>query len=89
MLFLVTKHILPDFYSDIRGVAVEGVEGEPVSLTELVTEAITTAFAGWLSNKKKSKGSKHLRVSIGHDSRISAQKLQVIKSFLSLKWNLN
>ncbi|KAF3319872.1 Phosphomannomutase/phosphoglucomutase [Carex littledalei] len=62
--------------SDIRGVAVEGVEGEPVNLTEPVTEAIAAAFAGWLSNKKKLEGSKHLRVAIGHDSRISAKKLQ-------------
>lgn len=72
--------LFPDFGSDIRGVAVEGVEGEPVNLTEPVTEAIAVAFAGWLSNKKKPEGSKRLRVSIGHDSRISAQKLQVINS---------
>jgi phosphomannomutase len=66
--------------SDIRGVAVEGVGGEPVNLTEPVTEAIAAAFAGWLSNKKKPEGSKRLRVSIGHDSRISTKKLQVIDS---------
>ncbi|KAK7268077.1 hypothetical protein RIF29_20763 [Crotalaria pallida] len=30
--------------SDIRGVAVEGVEGEPVNLTEPVAEAIGAAF---------------------------------------------
>ncbi|KAJ4805831.1 phosphoglucosamine mutase family protein [Rhynchospora pubera] len=62
--------------SDIRGVAIEGVEGEPVNLTEPVTEAIAAAFGGWLLNKKKPEGSKHLRVSIGHDSRISAKILQ-------------
>ncbi|KAH7547898.1 hypothetical protein JRO89_XS14G0034300 [Xanthoceras sorbifolium] len=62
--------------SDIRGVAVAGVEGEPVSLTEPVTEAIATAFASWLLEKKKADVSQHLRVSIGHDSRISAQTLQ-------------
>ncbi|XP_009781929.1 uncharacterized protein LOC107796591 isoform X1 [Nicotiana tabacum] len=60
--------------SDIRGVAVDGVEGEPLTLTEPVTEAIAAGFAGWL--KKKYDSSKRLRVSIGHDSRISAQKLQ-------------
>lgn len=64
--------------SDIRGVAIGGVEGEPVSLTEPVTEAIAAAFASWLLEKKKADGSRCLRVSIGHDSRISAQKLQVI-----------
>lgn len=62
--------------SDIRGVAIGGVEGEPVSLTEPVTEAIAAAFASWLLEKKKADGSRCLRVSIGHDSRISAQKLQ-------------
>ncbi|KAB2063534.1 hypothetical protein ERO13_A10G205400v2 [Gossypium hirsutum] len=62
--------------SDIRGVAVSGVEGEPVSLTEPVTEAIAAGFAAWLLDKKKVDASRKLRVSIGHDSRISAQKLQ-------------
>ncbi|KAJ3678478.1 hypothetical protein LUZ60_002281 [Juncus effusus] len=62
--------------SDIRGVAVEGVEGESVNLTEPVAEAIASAFACWLLNKKKIEGPKRLRVSVGHDSRISAQKLQ-------------
>ncbi|KAK9124254.1 hypothetical protein Sjap_013856 [Stephania japonica] len=70
-----------DFYklqngSDIRGVAVAGVEGEPITLTESVTEAIAAGFAAWLLEKKKPSASKHLRVSIGHDSRISAQTLQ-------------
>ncbi|XP_031372641.1 uncharacterized protein LOC116187826 isoform X1 [Punica granatum] len=60
--------------SDIRGVAVAGVEGEPVNLTEPVTEAIAAAFVAWLGDKKKA--DKHLRISIGHDSRISAQMLQ-------------
>ncbi|GMI87001.1 hypothetical protein like AT5G17530 [Hibiscus trionum] len=62
--------------SDIRGVAVSGVEGEPVNLTEPVTEAIAAAFAAWLLDKKKVDASRKLRVSIGHDSRISAQQLQ-------------
>ncbi|KAH9624440.1 hypothetical protein KSS87_021733 [Heliosperma pusillum] len=62
--------------SDIRGVAVAGVEGEPVTLTEPVSEAIAAAFAAWLSDKKGA-ASRSMRVSIGHDSRISATKLQV------------
>ncbi|XP_024011613.1 uncharacterized protein LOC18019671 isoform X2 [Eutrema salsugineum] len=60
--------------SDIRGVAVPGVEGEPVSLHEPVTEAIAAAFGQWLLHKKKAE-SRRLRVSVGHDSRISAQTL--------------
>ncbi|KAG8380500.1 hypothetical protein BUALT_Bualt06G0022100 [Buddleja alternifolia] len=62
--------------SDIRGVAVDGVEGESVNLPEPVTEAIAAAFAAWLLDRKKPDASKRLKVSIGHDSRISAQKLQ-------------
>ncbi|CAK8573170.1 unnamed protein product [Lathyrus sativus] len=62
--------------SDIRGVALDGVEGEGVNLTEPVAEAIGAAFAAWLVEKKKANASQHLRVSIGHDSRISAKFLQ-------------
>ncbi|XP_010032194.2 phosphomannomutase/phosphoglucomutase isoform X5 [Eucalyptus grandis] len=62
--------------SDIRGVAIAGVEGEPVNLTEPVTEAIAAAFAAWLKDKKKEETSRRLSISIGHDSRISAQTLQ-------------
>ncbi|KOM35734.1 hypothetical protein LR48_Vigan02g188400, partial [Vigna angularis] len=62
--------------SDIRGVAIDGVEGEKVNLTEPVAEAIGAAFAAWLMEKKKADSSQHLRVSIGHDTRISAKLLQ-------------
>ncbi|RYR36519.1 hypothetical protein Ahy_A09g041484 isoform E [Arachis hypogaea] len=62
--------------SDIRGVAVDGVEGEPISLTEPVAEAIAAGFAAWLFERKKAAASQNLRVSIGHDSRISAKLLQ-------------
>ncbi|XP_071706751.1 uncharacterized protein [Rutidosis leptorrhynchoides] len=62
--------------SDIRGVAVDGVVGESLNLTEPVTQAIAAAFAAWLSDKKKGDSSKRYKISIGHDSRISAQKLQ-------------
>ncbi|KNA20140.1 hypothetical protein SOVF_055140 [Spinacia oleracea] len=62
--------------SDIRGVAVAGVDGEPVTLTEPISEAIASAFAAWLSDKKKGDASMAMSVSIGHDSRISASMLQ-------------
>ncbi|BAU03679.1 hypothetical protein VIGAN_UM156100 [Vigna angularis var. angularis] len=61
---------------DIRGVAIDGVEGEKVNLTQPVAEAIGAAFAAWLMEKKKADSSQHLRVSIGHDTRISAKLLQ-------------
>ncbi|KAF2318527.1 hypothetical protein GH714_008648 [Hevea brasiliensis] len=66
--------------SDVQGVAVAGVEGEPVTLTEPVTEAIAAGFAEWLLEKKKADASRPLRVSIGHDSRISAQMLKDVVS---------
>ncbi|CAI5965314.1 unnamed protein product, partial [Closterium sp. NIES-65] len=61
--------------SDIRGVAIPGVEGEPVTLTEPAAEAIGAAFARFLKWKKEQAGEKadgQLSVSIGHDSRVSA-----------------
>ncbi|BBN08392.1 hypothetical protein MPTK1_4g11210 [Marchantia polymorpha subsp. ruderalis] len=62
--------------SDIRGVALEGVEGEPVTLTEPITEAIAAGFAGWLLDKKNIDGFVKLKISIGHDSRITAKSMQ-------------
>ena len=48
-----------------------------MNLTELVTEAIAAGFVGWLlEKKKKSDGSRRLSVSVGHDSRISADSFQ-------------
>ncbi|KAJ6901273.1 phosphoglucosamine mutase family [Populus alba x Populus x berolinensis] len=44
--------------------------------TEPVTEAIAAAFSAWLLEMKRADASKPLRVSVGHDSRISAQVLQ-------------
>lgn len=60
--------------SDIRGVAVEGVEGEPVTLTQAEAEAIAGAFIQWLSDKTK-KPANALKVAIGRDSRISGPAL--------------
>jgi phosphomannomutase len=58
-------------------VAVAGVEGEPVNLTEETTVAIAAAFAAWLVDKKLPSTTK-LCIAIGHDSRISAASLQVL-----------
>lgn len=60
--------------SDIRGIACEGVAGEEVNLTEEAGNLIGGAFAIWLGNKKNKKPS-NLRIGIGHDSRITADKL--------------
>ena len=59
--------------SDIRGVALEGIEGQSVNLTEKVCKDIARGFALWLSAKKnKTSG---LKVAVGRDSRLSGETL--------------
>ena len=60
--------------TDIRGVATDGVAGQPVNLSDEVIEQITAAFALWLS-EKRGKSLNELKISIGHDSRISAERI--------------
>lgn len=71
--------------SDIRGVAIEGVEGQTVNLTDDVVQRIASAFATWLS-RKKSKSTDKLKISIGNDSRLSAPRIRtaVIKGLTLL-----
>ena len=59
--------------SDVRGVALEGVEGEPVTLTAEVARTIGYAFSQWLANKLGKPG---LRVAVGNDSRLSADAIK-------------
>ena len=58
--------------SDIRGVALPGIEGQNVNLTEEVTRNIARGFALWLMKKT---GKRNLRVAVGRDSRLSGQAL--------------
>ena len=59
--------------SDIRGVALEGIEGQHVNLTEQVCRDIGRGFALWLKNKTgKTEG---IRVAVGRDSRLSGEAL--------------
>lgn len=58
--------------SDIRGVAIEGIEGQNVNLTEKVCTDIGRGFALWLIEKK---GKTNLRVAVGRDSRLSGETL--------------
>ena len=63
--------------SDIRGVALEGVEGEMVNLTSEVVRKIGVAFAEWLA--KQFQGDKEiLKVGVGMDSRLSGPKLNKV-----------
>ncbi len=61
--------------SDIRGVASEGIPGAEVNLTDPVVEAIAKAFVVFLTKKNNIAADK-VTVAIGHDSRISAQRIK-------------
>ena len=58
--------------SDIRGTAVEGVEGQPLELTDERVDKMAKGFFLWLSKRNPNK---KLKISLGHDSRISAPRL--------------
>ena len=61
--------------TDIRGVALEGVEGQNVDLTDEIVEKIAAAFVLWLQEKTGKKG---LVVAIGRDSRLSGPRIMGI-----------
>ncbi len=58
--------------TDVRGVASEGVVGEPVTLTDEAAEHIAKAFCVWLCERT---GKKRVTVAVGYDSRISSPEL--------------
>ena len=60
--------------SDIRGVAAAAF-GEKVNLGEEEAKRLSFAFARWLS-EKYGRPCGNLTVSVGHDSRITAEKLK-------------
>ena len=60
--------------SDIRGVAIEGIEGQHVNLTPEIAQQIACSFGAWLSDKD-GKLLSELTVAVGHDSRLSADAL--------------
>ena len=78
---LAMGHLLEKKYlklqngSDVRGVALEGIESENVNLTPEIAEYIAAAFAEYLS-EKTGKNQKGLTIAVGHDSRLSADMLK-------------
>ncbi len=60
--------------SDIRGVAMEGIPGQSVNLTEQACRDIGRGFALWLIERLQKDA---LRVAIGRDSRLSGPELSV------------
>lgn len=61
--------------SDVRGIALEGIEGEKVNLTPEIVKHIAAAFAEYLA-EKCGKEKQDLMISVGHDSRLSANALK-------------
>ena len=61
--------------SDIRGIAMEGVPGEEVNLTEEYAARIAGSYMYWLS-QKVGKNPVMLKVVVGHDSRLTADELK-------------
>ena len=60
--------------SDIRGVALAGVEGETVNLSPETAATLGKAFVTWLSTKAGS-SPRDLTIAVGRDSRISGPAL--------------
>lgn len=58
--------------SDVRGVAIEGVQGENINLSPEIVTSIAAAFAKWVEQKT---GKTNLKFAIGRDSRISGESL--------------
>ena len=74
--------------SDIRGVALEGIEGESVNLTTEVTTALAQAFVAWLGEKN---GKTAQIIAVGSDSRLSSPTLAqplLVQQCLILVWLL-
>ncbi len=71
--------------SDIRGIAIAGVDGENVNLDLGESILLSLGFADWLS-KKCNKSFDSLKIAVGMDSRISGEKLKgfLIDTFCSL-----
>ena len=60
--------------TDIRGTAIEGVTDDPVTLTDEAVLSIAKAFCVWVANKL----GKRPTVAIGHDSRLSAERIAAL-----------
>jgi len=71
--------------SDIRGIALDGIEGEEVNLTPEITKVVAASYAHWVA-KKYHKPIGELQIGVGHDSRLSATALKngVIEGLLSV-----
>lgn len=65
--------------SDIRGVALPGVEGEPVNLDETAVERLAKGFVVWLKGETGMSPS-DMTIAVGRDSRLSGESLSKLFS---------
>jgi len=61
--------------SDVRGVAMEGVADEPVTLSTAAANVITSGFVEFLQ-ARTGKDKKELRIAVGRDSRLTGHDLK-------------
>lgn len=61
--------------TDVRGTAVNPENPEKIDLTDAVIMRITAAFVRFLA-EKKGVAPRQLKISVGHDSRVSAQRIK-------------
>ena len=73
--------------SDVRGIAMEGVQGQSINLTEEAVERIAKAFCVWLISKT---GKTTVRIAVGYDSRLSSPALceAVVRGIVSTGHNV-
>lgn len=62
--------------SDVRGIAIDGVPNEPISLTPGIAFFIGKAFSQWLASRRDRSSDRPMRVSLGRDPRISGPMLE-------------
>ncbi len=60
--------------TDVRGTAIAGVDNDPVTLTDEAVVGICKAFCVWVSEKT----GKLPTVAVGHDSRLSAERISAL-----------
>ncbi len=63
--------------TDIRGVASEGVKGQAINLTNEAITGIANGFLLWCE-KNSGKKANELKLAVGHDSRISADRINTV-----------
>ena len=60
--------------TDVRGVALDDLPGQPVNLTDEAVSAIVSGFAAWLAGAAERPN--RLKIAVGRDSRISGPRIR-------------